>query len=413
MYIRKVEIKNLWTFNFSFSFQRDVNVLIDKNGSGKSTILRMLNEAILSKDDTNLNFRLFDPIDEIIIELDGDIVVRANSENRSITGNEETDNYKLNSTFINTFDVIEKSLNPNTTYLDYKIENLKQKFVTYQRDLSNQVEEALRNNDKFQFDKISNIYNTKNIFIDKLNELFSHTDKKFDEKAFHFLKEGIQNPILPQNLSSGEKQIFIILLTSLLQDREKYILLLDEPEISLHIDWQRKLIENIRAINPNCQIILATHSPTVYYQGWTDKVIRVDDIRSTLDMHQESTIIEEKSSQSKGQVQKIKQEFQNFSGTGLYKLYQFNRKINGYTTFTKIECIELLDFLKTNLIYPDVVTFTTLISKLNSFEDAKEIFDLIGAEKYSQLSHVKPNNITLCTLIKTHRSTSVCIIITI
>ncbi|HHE65277.1 MAG TPA: ATP-binding cassette domain-containing protein [Bacteroidetes bacterium] len=65
-------------------------VLIGKNGSGKSTILRMLNEAISPIEDSKLNFRLFDPIDEIIIELTNDIVVRVNSESRSITGNVET-----------------------------------------------------------------------------------------------------------------------------------------------------------------------------------------------------------------------------------------------------------------------------------------------------------------------------------
>ncbi|WP_016951841.1 AAA family ATPase [Anabaena sp. PCC 7108] len=46
MYIRKVEIKNLWGNNFSWTLNQDVNVLIGKNGSGKSTILKMLNAAV-------------------------------------------------------------------------------------------------------------------------------------------------------------------------------------------------------------------------------------------------------------------------------------------------------------------------------------------------------------------------------
>ncbi len=61
MYIRKVEIKNLWGNNFSWTLNQDVNVLICKNGSGKSKILNMLNEAILPFEDSQLNFRLFDP----------------------------------------------------------------------------------------------------------------------------------------------------------------------------------------------------------------------------------------------------------------------------------------------------------------------------------------------------------------
>ena len=59
-----------------------------------------------------------------------------------------------------------------------------------------------------------------------------------------------------------------------------------------------------------------------------------------------------------------------------------------------------MSFLQENQIYPDVITFTTLISKLNSYADAKYIFDLMEAETYTQLSHVKPNDITLNTLIK-------------
>ncbi|MEN8216126.1 MAG: AAA family ATPase [Pseudomonadota bacterium] len=399
MYIQKIEIKNLWGNDFPWTLNEDINVLIGKNGSGKSTILRMLHEAISPVEDSKLNFRLFDPIDEIIIELTNDIVIRVNSESRSITGNVESTDYQLNTTLINTFDVVEKSLNPNTTLLDDQLDKLKLEFVTYQRDLSNRVEEAFKNDDKVSnsHEKIQAIYDTKNLCLEVIAELFRHTDKTFDEKAFHFLKTGIQTPILPENLSSGEKQILIILLTTLLQDKKEYILLMDEPEISLHIDWQRTLIKNIRQINPNCQIIIATHSPTVYYQGWTEKVTRIEEIKSTL---KESAILQQKTTQSEGRVRRIKDDFTHNRGSGLPKLYQFNRKINAYTSFTKYECIELLDFLKTNGIYPDVITFTTLISKLNSYKDAKEIFDLMTAETYTQLSHVKPNEITLNTLIK-------------
>jgi len=148
MYIQKIEIKNLWGNDFLWTLNEDINVLIGKNGSGKSTILQMLNEAISPVEDSKLNFRLFDPIDEIIIELKNDIVIRVNSESRSITGNVETTDYQLNTTLINTFDVVEKSLNPNTTLLDYQLDKLKLEFVTYQRNLSNQVEEAFKSDDK-------------------------------------------------------------------------------------------------------------------------------------------------------------------------------------------------------------------------------------------------------------------------
>ncbi|MEI6442717.1 MAG: AAA family ATPase [Nostocales cyanobacterium ELA583] len=404
MYIRKVEIKNLWGNNYSWTLNQDVNVLIGKNGSGKSTILQMLNEAVQPIEDSQLNFRLFDPIDEIIIELEDDIVIRVDSENRSITGNKEGINYTLNTSFINTFDVVEKSLDPTLTLLDYELDKLKLEFVTYQRDLSNQVEAAFKENDREtrlnKLAKIEAIYEPKRIFIEIINELFEHTGKEFDEKEFHFIKSGIQNPILPKNLSSGEKQILLILLKTLLQDRKEYILSMDEPEISLHIDWQRSLIKHIRKINPNCQIIITTHSPTIFYQGWIEKTTRIEEIKSVIDLATEIPTIIEKTIQLQGRVQKIKHDFNSFSGSRFTKLYQFNRQIKAYTSFTKDECLELLDFLAENQIDPDVITFTTLISKLNNYHDAKYIFDLIEAETYTKVSHVKPNDITLNTLIK-------------
>ena len=79
-------------------------------------------------------------------------------------------------------------------------------------------------------------------------------------------------------LSSGEKQMLIILLTALVEDNRPYVLFLDEPEASLHFEWQQKLISLIREMNPNAQVILTTHSPAVIMEGWIDKVTEVSDI---------------------------------------------------------------------------------------------------------------------------------------
>ena len=59
------------------------------------------------------------------------------------------------------------------------------------------------------------------------------------------------------------------------------ILFMDEPEVSLHIEWQQKLISLIRELNPHAQIILTTHSPAVIMNGWLDAVTEVSDISTT------------------------------------------------------------------------------------------------------------------------------------
>jgi predicted ATP-binding protein involved in virulence len=81
-----------------------------------------------------------------------------------------------------------------------------------------------------------------------------------------------ERPIELSDLSSGEKQLFVIFCETLLQNRGRYVFLADEPELSLHIDWQEGLVRNIRKLNGNCQIIFATHSPDVV-SVYQDRVI--------------------------------------------------------------------------------------------------------------------------------------------
>lgn len=64
-------------------------------------------------------------------------------------------------------------------------------------------------------------------------------------------------------LSSGEKQLLVILLEALLQKQQTYVFLADEPELSLHVDWQEQLVKIILEMNKKSQIIFATHSPDI------------------------------------------------------------------------------------------------------------------------------------------------------
>jgi predicted ATPase len=118
----------------------------------------------------------------------------------------------------------------------------------------------------------------KKRFQDIVDELFAETGKRIvrTENEIRFTQIGEQ--LMPYQLSSGEKQMLIILLTVLVENREPYVLLMDEPEISLHIEWQQRLLDLITELNPNAQVILTTHSPAVIMNGWTDCVTDVEDI---------------------------------------------------------------------------------------------------------------------------------------
>ena len=97
--------------------------------------------------------------------------------------------------------------------------------------------------------------------------LISYTHKTIDRKRNDIAFYQNDELLFPNKLSSGEKQMLVILLTVLVRDNEHCVLFMDEPEASLHIEWQQKLISMIRELNPNEQIILTTHSPAVNYGG--------------------------------------------------------------------------------------------------------------------------------------------------
>ena len=111
-----------------------------------------------------------------------------------------------------------------------------------------------------------------------MDELFTDTGKKIIRTSNEILFDQFGATLLPYNLSSGEKQLLVIMLTTLVQDQTPGVLLMDEPEISLHIEWQQQLIQRVRSLNPNVQIIMTTHSPALIMDGWMDSVYDVEDI---------------------------------------------------------------------------------------------------------------------------------------
>lgn len=124
--------------------------------------------------------------------------------------------------------------------------------------------------------KNEKIFSNNNLFLDTLSKF---TDKRFklNKGELNFVKND-KMPISLFKLSSGEKQLLILLIETLLQRKERCIFLADEPEISLHIEWQREIISSVLALNPNAQIIVATHSPEIAGKH-KSKIIKMNDIR--------------------------------------------------------------------------------------------------------------------------------------
>ncbi len=110
--------------------------------------------------------------------------------------------------------------------------------------------------------------------IQKLvGELFSGGKMvKFDDTAIR-VYDSMEHEISLPSLSSGEKHLMRILVEALLAEENS--LIIDEPELSLHIDWQRQLLKNMMQLNGDAQLIVATHSPEVMADVDEDNIIRL------------------------------------------------------------------------------------------------------------------------------------------
>lgn len=263
-YIRQIEIESLWSGqkHIVWNLDRRVNILSGVNGAGKSTIINKVVKGLKAGGEFPSHMLkgvhlTVEPEDAKWIRFD---VIRS------------FDRPLLNSELLNKIDL---SL---ATELDWQLFNLQRKYLDYQVNIGNRIIAALQQGGPEATDEAQMLAEAKKMFQDVIDDLFSETGKKIirTENEIYFTQMGER--LYPYQLSSGEKQILIILLTVLVQDREPHVLFLDEPEVSLHIDWQGRLIDLILQLNPNVQIILATHSPAVIMRGWAGNTTEVNDI---------------------------------------------------------------------------------------------------------------------------------------
>lgn len=113
-------------------------------------------------------------------------------------------------------------------------------------------------------EKKSDIFKQRDNFINLLNSMFGgRKNFSVSDKNELIVMTKDKRPIGLEELSSGEKQLLIILGETLLQHSNSVIYIADEPELSLHVIWQEQLTAAISKLNPNAQIIFATHSPDI------------------------------------------------------------------------------------------------------------------------------------------------------
>ena len=267
-YIHRLEIKSLWSGHkhIVWELQPGVNVLSGGNGAGKSTILNRMEQHLRTApvsgeivSGTHLGVTIdFSPADATNIRYD---IIRS------------FDRQLLQGDRLRTLTDAAVS-----TELDWQLYQLQRRYLDYQVNVGNRMIQLLTSGAPNAKEEATEAAVYKTMFLDLVDELFSETGKRIDRTSneLNFLQFG--ENLSPYKLSSGEKQMLIILLTALTQDRQPYVLFMDEPEASLHFEWQKRLIDMVLQLNPNVQIILTTHSPAVVMNGWADCVTEMGEI---------------------------------------------------------------------------------------------------------------------------------------
>lgn len=251
-YIQSFSIQGLWGYkNLNWeAINPDVNILVGINGSGKTTLLNIMH-AYYSNDTKELK------------KFQGSFKGSPNmGESHTIAylrsfDNPVADKRKGESPLMQELNNVVFQNKEGLSFFNYRMKML---------DYPNKAQDIQKNIDE--------------LFC-VINHFFMDTQKtieisKGNNSALVFKQAG--NIISLEQLSAGEKQLLLILLKVFLLEKKPAVIFMDEPEISLHIRWQREIINAIQKLNPAAQLIISTHSPSMFGSGWGDKVVYMEDL---------------------------------------------------------------------------------------------------------------------------------------
>jgi len=295
--ITHVSIKKIFGYkNLEWELGGNTSILIGKNGSGKSTILKLIYACINHDKDILESFG--SPYVELTIKKTFDNgAVQKSSVSHSKSSN------RMNVVMVNTFDIKADKTQKDVIDLDGQLLSLAARFGEFQRSLvlaeNKKIGKKREKRDlaiaKMEsvspevVARIQRLTNEINDAVDVINspvhDFAKVVEAYFDSSNKELIYDNEDLPLMVKvnggdddrlikitKLSSGEKQLLVILLTVVLERGRSFILLMDEPETSLHVEWQARFIDDIRILNPNIQIIIATHNPLILLNREQDEI---------------------------------------------------------------------------------------------------------------------------------------------
>jgi predicted ATPase len=128
--------------------------------------------------------------------------------------------------------------------------------------------------DKKLMEEDSSIFSQHAMFVE-INRIFSLTSRKlvYVEGSLNVeLKDG--KLIGWSELSRGEKTLIALFIIVFL-NRDGALFVLDEPDLSLHMEWQKMILPALLKLAPDCQFVVATHSPFLVMNTGSEQIINM------------------------------------------------------------------------------------------------------------------------------------------
>lgn len=249
----------------------DVVVLAGINGMGKTTVLEVISDYF---ENIERNLKNKNKID---------IKFESGEKNLdNLVANRETKVIYVPATV-----EFSNNLWNDDSFLELSKEKLSYTIGTYKfRSIPDYIRSKIMNKVTEGIDKSSQQI-MEEVFSE-INEIFQVLDENIDIKLVGMSKASSLEEILPifknssgdtfdiNSLSSGEKQLFLRTLAIKTMEPQNSIILIDEPELSLHPRWQQRIVDVYRKIGKNNQIIIATHSPHILGSVRKENIMLLD-----------------------------------------------------------------------------------------------------------------------------------------
>lgn len=287
MKIKRFIGKKVWGYmDFDISFNDGLNFLIGVNGTGKTTVLRLLRWLLIPKQDVqnDIEYQTIDVECNVKgekINIDSDCtnntlvindtdthVVKSKNYTKGISSNETVSFLELDR--LNNFaesalkevrEMIYAFVRSNVSKKNKIEDYFRSSVLSLSKNEGKDIAIKLQELDYEYTQKINKLKQPLNRFVNSANLFFSEGDKVLhidDAGEISIEINGGEKSTTIFDLSSGEKQL-IIMLGHIVFD-EASVFVIDEPELSLHLSWQYKFAEALQTANPDAQFILATHA---------------------------------------------------------------------------------------------------------------------------------------------------------